>query len=87
MSKTRRFLSHLRCSGASGPKTNVGEEPVAVVTLKPGSALTEASLRAFAAERIAGFKAPVRIIMQEEMLPRNANGKILKRELRKLFVA
>ena len=69
------------------PHRELGEEPVAVVTLKPGSALTEASLRAFAAERIAGFKAPVRIIMQEEMLPRNANGKILKRELRKLFVA
>ncbi len=69
------------------PHRDLGEEPVAVVTLKPGSALTEASLRAFAAERIAGFKAPVRIIMQEEMLPRNANGKILKRELRKLFVA
>ena len=69
------------------PHRELGEEPVAVVTLKPGSALTEASLRAFAAERIAGFKTPVRIIMQEEMLPRNANGKILKRELRKLFVA
>ncbi len=68
------------------PHHELGEEPVAVVTLKPGSALTEATLRAFAAERIAGFKVPVRIIMQEEMLPRNANGKILKRDLRKLFV-
>ena len=57
------------------------------MTLKPGSALTEAGLRAFATERIAAFKAPVRIIMQEEMLPRNANGKILKRKLRKLIVA
>ena len=69
------------------PHHELGEEPVAVVTLKPGSALTEATLRAFAAERIAGFKVPVRVIVQAEMLPRNANGKILKRDLRKLFLA
>jgi long-chain acyl-CoA synthetase len=69
------------------PHLELGEEPVAVVTVKAGAGLTEADLRAFALERIAAFKTPVRIIMQLEMLPRNANGKILKRELRKLFVA
>ncbi|MDE3176524.1 MAG: acyl--CoA ligase [Pseudomonadota bacterium] len=68
------------------PHRELGEEPVAVVTLKPGSTLTEAALRAFAAERIAGFKVPVRVIVRQEMLPRNANGKILKRDLRQLFV-
>jgi long-chain acyl-CoA synthetase len=69
------------------PHHELGEEPVAVVTVKPGADLTEEGLRAFALERIAAFKTPVRIILQNEMLPRNANGKILKRELRKLFVA
>jgi long-chain acyl-CoA synthetase len=69
------------------PHVELGEEPVAVVTVKPGAELTEEALRAFALQRIAAFKAPVRIIMQSEMLPRNANGKILKRELRKMFVA
>jgi long-chain acyl-CoA synthetase len=69
------------------PHLELGEEPVAVVTVKPGADLTEAALRAFALERIAAFKAPVKIILRSEMLPRNANGKILKRELRKLFVA
>jgi long-chain acyl-CoA synthetase len=69
------------------PHLELGEEPVAVVTVKPGANLTEAALRAFALERIAAFKAPVKIIIRSEMLPRNANGKILKRDLRKLFVA
>ncbi len=69
------------------PHEQLGEEPVAVVTVKAGSPLTEPALRAFSAERIAAFKVPVKIVLQQEMLPRNANGKIMKRELRKLFVA
>ena len=69
------------------PHPELGEEPVAVVTVKAGSALTEHDLRAFALHRIAAFKAPVKIVLQQEMLPRNANGKILKRELRKMFAA
>jgi long-chain acyl-CoA synthetase len=69
------------------PHRELGEEPVAVVTVKAGSGVGEAQLRDFAAARIAAFKVPVKIVVQEEMLPRNANGKILKRELRKMFVA
>ncbi|MGP3925825.1 acyl-CoA synthetase [Streptomyces sp. 8N616] len=39
-----------------------------------------------ARERLAHFKAPKRVILVEE-LPRNASGKILKRELRDRFAA
>jgi long-chain acyl-CoA synthetase len=42
-------------------------------------------LRAFVAERIAAFKVPVRIVVRDEMLPRNAAGKIMKSELKPLF--
>jgi long-chain acyl-CoA synthetase len=55
------------------------------VTVKAGARLSESELREFVHARIAAFKVPVRIVVREEMLPRNANGKILKRELRKLF--
>jgi long-chain acyl-CoA synthetase len=69
------------------PHHELGEEPVAVVTVKAGARVSETELREFVHERIAAFKVPVRIVLQEDMLPRNANGKILKRELRKLFAA
>ena len=69
------------------PHKTLGEEPGAVVTLKPGAVATEAELRAFVAERLAAFKVPVRVLFWSETLPRNANGKIVKSELRKLFEA
>ncbi|HEY4863632.1 MAG TPA: class I adenylate-forming enzyme family protein [Xanthobacteraceae bacterium] len=63
----------------------LGEEPGAVVTLKPDTAASEEELRAFVAERLAAFKVPVRIVFWPEMLPRNPSGKILKTELKKVF--
>ncbi len=63
----------------------LGEVPGAVVTLKPGMNATEAELRAHVAGRLAAFKVPVRVLLHREPLPRNANGKILKPELRRLF--
>jgi long-chain acyl-CoA synthetase len=65
----------------------LGEEPGAVVTLKPGAEASESELKAHVAERLAAFKTPVRVLMSREPLPRNANGKILKTELRALFLA
>ncbi len=63
----------------------LGEEPAAIVTLKPGVAVEEEELRAFVADRIAAFKVPVKILFRDDMLPRNAAGKIMKSELRALF--
>ena len=67
------------------PHRTLGEEPGAVVTLKPGASVTEAELRAHVAEHLAAFKVPVQIRFWHETLPRNPNGKILKNELKKLF--
>ncbi|WP_411287656.1 class I adenylate-forming enzyme family protein [Phenylobacterium sp.] len=65
----------------------LGEEPAAVVHLKPGGTATEAELRAFVRTRLAAFKAPVKVVFWPETLPRNANGKIVKTELKKIFAA
>jgi len=67
------------------PHRTLGEEAGAVVTLKPGSTASEQELKEFVAKRLAAFKVPARILFWPEPLPRNANGKILKSELRKLF--
>jgi len=64
------------------PHRVLGEEPVAFVTLKEGSQTGAQELQAFVGERLASFKVPVEILIRREPLPRNANGKILKPELR-----
>lgn len=69
------------------PHKVLGEEVGAVVQLKPGKTATEAELRAHVAGQIAAFKVPKEIQFLDEPLPRNANGKILKAELRERFKA
>jgi long-chain acyl-CoA synthetase len=63
----------------------LGEEPGAIVHLKPEATATEVELRGFVRERLAAFKVPVRVIFWPENLPRNAGGKIMKSELKKAF--
>ena len=48
--------------------------------------MTEAELIDHAREKLAHFKAPKRVLFVDE-LPRNASGKILKRELRDRFTS
>jgi acyl-CoA synthetase (AMP-forming)/AMP-acid ligase II len=67
------------------PHPQLGEEPAAVVHLAPGSSASESELQAWVAARLAKFKVPVRIAFVEDTLPRNANGKILKKDLGALF--
>ncbi|MEV7192104.1 acyl-CoA synthetase [Streptomyces sp. NPDC093510] len=61
-------------------------EAVTAVVVRGDMGLTEAGLIAHAREKLAHFKAPKRVLFVDE-LPRNASGKILKRELRKRFAA
>ena len=63
------------------PDDTWGEAVKAVVALKPGAPRDPADIIAFAKTRIAGFKAP-KTIDFIDALPRNASGKILRRELR-----
>ncbi|MEA3014946.1 MAG: steroid-24-oyl-CoA synthetase [Sphingomonadales bacterium] len=67
------------------PHHTLGEEPAAVVQLAPGASATEEALKAWVRERLAIFKTPVRVLFLDEPLPRNANGKILKKDLKALF--
>jgi long-chain acyl-CoA synthetase len=69
------------------PHHSLGEEPIAVVHLKPGASATSEELRHHCAQKIAAFKVPVDVIFWPETLPRNANGKIMKKELKTLLEA
>jgi long-chain acyl-CoA synthetase len=73
------------CALIGLPHRTLGEEPAAVVHLCPGCHATEAELQGWVRQHLAAFKVPVAIRFVAETLPRNANGKILKRELRALF--
>lgn len=59
------------------------EAVTAIVVPREGHALGEAELIAHCKAQLSGFKVPKRVIVVET-LPRNASGKILKRELRGL---
>jgi long-chain acyl-CoA synthetase len=73
------------CALVGVPHRTLGEEPAAVVHLRPGTSATEAELQDWVRARLAAFKVPVAIRFADATLPRNANGKILKAELRQLF--
>jgi len=44
--------------------------------------VSEKTLRDFCTERLADYKVPEKFALSEQPLPRNANGKVLKRQLR-----
>jgi long-chain acyl-CoA synthetase len=69
------------------PHDRLGEEVAAAVLPRAGATLTEEVLQKHVRERLAGFKVPTRIAIVDEPLPRNASGKILKRDLRDDFSA
>ncbi len=65
------------------PHARWGETPRAVVVLRPGLAATEQELIAFTRERLAHYKCPTSVVFADT-LPRNASGKLLKRDLRQM---
>jgi len=66
------------------PSERWGEEVKAVVVLESGGTASAEDLIAFCGEHLAGYKRPRSVDFVAE-LPRNANGKILKRILREPF--
>jgi acyl-CoA synthetase (AMP-forming)/AMP-acid ligase II len=66
------------------PHEKWGEAVKAIVVVKPGRAVSERALIDHARSRIAGFKVPKSVDFALS-IPRNAAGKILRRELRKPY--
>ena len=68
------------------PDDKWGEAVKAIVVLRPGAAADEAGIIARVRRHLAGYKAPKSIDFTDT-IPRNAAGKILRRELRKPYWA
>lgn len=66
------------------PHPDFGEAVVAVVSVRPGQALIESQIQAQLREVLTGYKRPKRVLVLDS-LPRNAMGKILKRDIRAMF--
>jgi acyl-CoA synthetase (AMP-forming)/AMP-acid ligase II len=66
------------------PDERWGEAVKAIVVAAPGEKPEPADVIAWARQRIAGFKAPKSVDFID-VLPRNASGKVLRRELRKPY--
>jgi fatty-acyl-CoA synthase len=83
----QRLLEHRAVDDAAVvgvPDPEWGESLVAFIVPRAGAAPThelEGALQAHVAERLADYKKPRRVLFVEA-LPRNATGKLLKRELR-----
>ena len=65
------------------PHPKWGETPRAVVVLRQGQTASPEDLISFTRDRLAHYKCPTSVVFSD-LLPRNASGKLLKRELRRL---
>jgi malonyl-CoA/methylmalonyl-CoA synthetase len=71
------------CAVIGVPHPDFGEAVVAVVVPKPGAALDERGMQGALAGELAKYKLPKRILVADA-LPRNAMGKVQKKDLREL---
>ena len=64
-----------QCLTFAVPHKMLGEEVAAAIVLREGASATEAELRDFAAQRLAQFKVPRKIVFLAE-IPKGATGKL-----------
>jgi len=60
----------------------MGEEVAAVIVLRPGRVIEAEEITRHVAGHLARFEVPTKIFFRADPLPRNPQGKVLKRELR-----
>jgi malonyl-CoA/methylmalonyl-CoA synthetase len=67
------------------PDEKWGEKVAAAVKLNPNAVLTEDNIKAYCKKHLHDWKCPKEIIFLD-IIPRNTMGKILKEEVKKLFL-
>lgn len=84
----RAIFSHpdvFECAVVAAPDPQWGEVPAAVVVLKPGAGLDEASLLAYLENILGRFKLPRRVEFSNEPLPKTGTGKVRKMAIKRRF--
>ena len=76
-----RLPSVADCAVVGKPDARLGEIGLAYVVARPGHDVSGQDVIAHCRERLANFKVPREVVFVSQ-LPRNAGGKVLKRELR-----
>jgi long-chain acyl-CoA synthetase len=74
------------CAVVGVPHPTLGEEVAAVIVLRPGRVLEAEEIARHVAARLAKFEVPTKVVFRAMALPRNPQGKVLKRELRDSLV-
>jgi long-chain acyl-CoA synthetase len=74
-----------QCAVIGIPSEQWGETVHAFVIPKAGAQLNAAEIIAFCKDRIAGYKSPRSVDVRTEPFPLSGAGKVLKRELRRLY--
>ena len=70
------------CAVFGVPHERLGEEVAVAVFPIAGESVDPTELQEFAAKSLAGFKVPAHVFVHDAPLPKNPNGKVLKRQLR-----
>ena len=78
MLMTQNGVADAACFGV--PHPTLGEDVVAAVVLRAGATVSAQQLRDALLERMAAYKVPSRIMLVDE-IPRDAQGKVRRREL------
>ncbi len=73
----------VECAIIGKPDPVLAERVCAIVVVEPGATVRPEDVRAHCARRLSDYKTPEFVTVRMEPLPRNANGKVLKPQLRK----
>jgi acyl-CoA synthetase (AMP-forming)/AMP-acid ligase II len=76
----------LECAVVGLPDERKGEVPAAAVRCRAGASITDSELLAWAADRLAEYKMPQRVVFVDA-LPRTGTNKVRKGDLVRLFAA
>lgn len=68
------------------PHETLGEEVAVAITPQPGTTLSGEAVQNHVRERLAGFKVPTYVWLRDSAMPRNATGKILKKQLQQEYL-